>query len=64
MFGSLLTTIFAQYSHIKKIKQMKKLFSEHALFFSRLLLANRPNKKFSKLAAEQVNNNAPSLSMK
>ena len=38
---------------------MKKLFSEHALFFSRLLLANRPNKKFYELAAEQVNKQCP-----
>lgn len=38
---------------------MKKLFSEHALFFSRLLLANRPKQKVFELAAEQVNKQCP-----
>ena len=59
MFGSLLTTIFAQYSHIKKIKQMKKIILGACAVLFTLASCQQAKQKVFELAAEQVNKQCP-----
>ncbi|AUI46746.1 hypothetical protein DW228_03325 [Bacteroides fragilis] len=59
MFGSLLTTIFVPYSHIKKIKQMKKIILGACAVLFTLASCQQAKQKVFELASEQVNKQCP-----
>ena len=59
MFGSLLTTIFFPYSHIKKIKQMKKIILGACAVLFTLASCQQAKQKVFELASEQVNKQCP-----